>query len=37
MCEVDYKATSDTDSNPEKHKRNNIIQTSISQSAGPSV
>ena len=33
MCELDYKATSDTDNNPEKTKPNNIIKTSIGQSA----
>jgi len=34
MCELDYKAASDTDNNTEKHKSNNLIKTSISQSAG---
>jgi len=29
MCELDYKATSDTDNNPEKHEPINIIKTSV--------
>ena len=28
MSELDYKATSDTDNNPQKHKADNIIKTS---------
>ena len=37
MCELDDKASSDTDNNAEKQKPNNVIKTPISLSAGPSI